>query len=795
MVPEAEIQGEEEAERGTSQEAKRPRLATAEEAVEDVDYLVQLGKSAKATADRLREVGFSSLVEEIRGRSNLAETVGSIDHPAAGLLDELRMTGAPVEFSCRELTAEERDAAMEYGSHGSCVRGLEFIGKEMMDFVRKGFYMVLPYECVKDVDHLHLSPMGLVPQRDRRDRIVVDYSYYGLNDATVPLAADSMQFGRALQRVLQRIYDADPKHGPVYLMKVDVADGFYRVWLRIRDVPKLAIALPPIPGQPKLVAFPLVLPMGWTESPPHFCTLTETVADLANKAIVTNAPDQPHRLERLADTSPAPIQAKPPTLDVNHNRRGRHQRPLAYIDVFVDDFLGVAQGSAARRNRVRRLLLQSFDEVFRELEEGEEPRQEPVSVKKLLKGDASWAVAKILLGWLVDSVRGTIELPPHREERLVQLIGTFLERKRTSLKKWRQLIGELRSMTVALPGSEGLFSNMQSALTKALQSGSRVRIGRHEKAELSDWAWLADSLCTRPTSIAEVVHKQPAFGGDCDAAKPGMGGVLFNLRSPTAAPILWRHPFPDHVQRRVVSFDNPGGDINNSQLELAGALAQHDIAAQAWDVRHCTIATRNDNSATVAWSLKGSVSRNDPVAYLLRLFSLHRREFRYTTTIAHLAGDLNRMADDCSRLWHLTDSQLLTYFNSKYPQRKPWRMCRLRSAMSSAVISALSSKRSSPGSWTPKTKQTTESGTRSGAPSAPPSTSTNTSPPSTIPSPSFKYSSVGSATAASPYTELRSAHVLLRNTSARLDRRSPDWVSPTLASTTRASSTSASKGN
>ena len=69
---------------------------------------------------------------------------------------------------------------------------------------------------------------------------MVDYSHYGINDDTVPLAPDSMQFGKALQRVLQKVYDADPKHGPVHLMKVDVADGFYRVWVRTQDVPKLA---------------------------------------------------------------------------------------------------------------------------------------------------------------------------------------------------------------------------------------------------------------------------------------------------------------------------------------------------------------------------------------------------------------------------------------------------------------------------------------------------------------------------------------------------------------------------
>jgi hypothetical protein len=33
------------------------------------------------------------------------------------------------------------------------------------------------------------------------------------------------------------------------------------------------------------------------------------------------------------------------------------------------------------------------------------------------------------------------------------------------------------------------------------------------------------------------------------------------------------------------------------------------------------------------------------------------------------------MADDCSRLWHLTDKQLLTHFNLNYPQNLPWKQC------------------------------------------------------------------------------------------------------------------------
>ena len=107
-----------------------------------------------------------------------------------------------------------------------------------------------------------MSPAGLISQRDCRDRIVIDYTWSGVNDATRSLAPDSMQFGHALKRILQRMYDADPCHGPIYTMKVDIADGFYRVGLAPEDIPSLGVFLPPGPDRKNLVAFHLVLPMG-----------------------------------------------------------------------------------------------------------------------------------------------------------------------------------------------------------------------------------------------------------------------------------------------------------------------------------------------------------------------------------------------------------------------------------------------------------------------------------------------------------------------------------------------------
>ena len=71
---------------------------------------------------------------------------------------------------------------------------------------------------------------------------------------------------------------------------MDIADGFYRVGFAPEDVPSLGVCLPPGPNGKTLVASPLVLPMGWVESPPNFCAVIETVADLANTALSKQNP-------------------------------------------------------------------------------------------------------------------------------------------------------------------------------------------------------------------------------------------------------------------------------------------------------------------------------------------------------------------------------------------------------------------------------------------------------------------------------------------------------------------------
>jgi hypothetical protein len=395
----------------------------------------------------------------------------------------------------------------------------------------------------------------------------------------------------------------------------------------------------------------------------------------------------------------------------------------------------------------------------------------------------------------------TLTLPARRLHRLAELLASIpQEQQRLSLDKWHSLLGELRSMSIALPGSRGLFSALQVALRTAV--GTRLRLSKGFHDALQDFRWLHRDLASRPTRLQELVPVHPTLVGAHDASGYGAGGVW--LPSPTAhlrntrvhslqsdgtlhrhrltraQPVLWRVPIPAHIQSRLVTSDNLQDDVNNSDLELAGSLFQQEAAAQCYDVRERTTKDSTDNIATMYWTRKGSTTTEGPPSQLLRIAAIHQRHHRYVNLKDYLEGSRNRMADDASRLNHVSDAALLTHFSLHYPQTESWVLWTPQRPFTSAVILALRRRTLPPASFLHAPPPPSTTGPR-GVPTVP--TSAWILPFKSMPIPSHSFKSLSTNTATAPLLQAvaKSALEQWKMPYAALAKRSRQWGPPTHA--------------
>ena len=54
---------------------------------------------------------------------------------------------------------------------------------------------------------------------------------------------EAMRFGGALQRILKQVLASESRLGLVYLSKVDLADAYMRLWVRMEDVPSFTFLI------------------------------------------------------------------------------------------------------------------------------------------------------------------------------------------------------------------------------------------------------------------------------------------------------------------------------------------------------------------------------------------------------------------------------------------------------------------------------------------------------------------------------------------------------------------------
>ena len=131
-----------------------------------------------------------------------------------------------------------------------------------------------------------------------------------------------------------------------------------------------------------MVAIPLACTMGWTQSPPSFCTMSETVTDLTSARLRTKPtlPVPSHRLSSLAayhdDVASWARVREPQTAGSRHLSNTAYKLPITHADVFVDDFILLGQCGPTRLTWMRDHLLHAVDDIL-DTPLPTEPRNKP----------------------------------------------------------------------------------------------------------------------------------------------------------------------------------------------------------------------------------------------------------------------------------------------------------------------------------------------------------------------------------------------------------------------------------
>ena len=136
-------------------------------------------------------------------------------------------------------TSHQHGGTMESREEGQCCETWitptsihpiwDFMLEGMLDMVKRGYWTILPYLTIKRLSGLKISLAGVVPQCARQLRPIIDYLFLAINQTTlwVVFGGDAVQ--PCFKCILENVTYANPCFGPVKVIKINLANGYYQV--------------------------------------------------------------------------------------------------------------------------------------------------------------------------------------------------------------------------------------------------------------------------------------------------------------------------------------------------------------------------------------------------------------------------------------------------------------------------------------------------------------------------------------------------------------------------------------
>jgi len=272
------------------------------------------------------------------------------------------------------------------------------------------------------------------------------------------------KLGQALSRIIHAFAKAD-EDAKIFMAKWDIKDGFWWMDCEKGEEYNFAYVLPQEEGMPITLVIPTSLQMGWVESPPYFCAVTETARDIVSDYCDTPVGSLPHHKFAKYVTGAKEFDELPPT-----SKNGR----LFYaLEVYVHDFMSIGiPTSQEHLEHVATAIMTGIHDVF--------PTDiidsnDPISEKKLLKGEGQYSLFKTLFGFHFDGKRKTMWLEEEKRAKLLTILHRWLRagslNRGIPFGEFESVIAKVRHAFTALPGGRGLLSPCNRLLKKTPTSG------------------------------------------------------------------------------------------------------------------------------------------------------------------------------------------------------------------------------------------------------------------------------------------------------------------------------------
>jgi hypothetical protein len=470
--------------------------------------------------------------------------IAILSHPFG---PELKEWEKGVEVDCgADWSREMVEVALQRGAHPSAQtpEAIQLFKEDIAYQVNGGFCdVMLASELMKNPPtNLKVSPVATVPQANRRPRIILDLSFPVRRPAEKrkmgPKMVDAVNItttsrspqspvkliGKVLTELFEFMAQA-PADSDILLGKVDLSDGFWRMIVKPQHRWNFCYVLPQDAGAPMRIVVPHALQMGWQESPPYFCTATETGRDVIQWLVDSGLPLPRHPMEQ----------------QVVPDRMGpMHQSALAkpwQISVYVDDYILAVLSTVGIRfvRRIARGTLYGIHSVFPPpVVTGHKDGKDPISVKKLERGDAKLMPRKEILGFDGDGHARTWKLPAAKRDPICAELRKLERQPRIKRQRLEKLTGKLVNATRIAPSARGLMTPFFKALHHH-PGADKIRKQQFDLyGAMRDMRQMLDDLERRPTHVLELVTFTPSAVGMDDAAKAGMGG----FGCPTFFPLL-----------------------------------------------------------------------------------------------------------------------------------------------------------------------------------------------------------------------------------------------------------------